>query len=66
MQEEGRYSLRNVQEGLRGVGWKMLQAAGLSAPEIEQLISDVKGEVADPANHFYFTFWIVFGRKPLV
>jgi hypothetical protein len=57
--------MTNMLDGFRGAGWKLLQAAGLSAPEIEKLTEDVKNEVRDTSNHFYGTFYVVYGRKPL-
>jgi hypothetical protein len=65
MREVGLYNMSNMLDGFRGVGWKMLQAAGLSAPEIEELIEDVKREVEDITNRFYWTVYVVYGRKPL-
>lgn len=61
----GLYNMTNMLDGFRGAGWKLLQAAGLSSPEIEQLTEDVKSEVRNTANHFYGTFYVVYGRKPL-
>lgn len=65
MKEVGLYNMSNMLDGFRGVGWKMLQAAGLMAPEIEQLIEEVKAEVQDMSNRFYWTVYVVYGRKPL-
>jgi hypothetical protein len=64
MREVGLYNMSNMLDGFRGAGWKMLQAAGLSPPDIEQLTEDVKREVQDTRNRFYFTIYIIYGRKP--
>ncbi|KAI1849523.1 hypothetical protein JX265_013638 [Neoarthrinium moseri] len=61
----GLWWLRNALDGLRGIGWKMLQATGLTASEIETLVNNAKAEVRDTSNRFYFTVYVVYGRKPL-
>lgn len=44
----GYYMATNLAEGARGIGWKFLQAAGLSAPEIEALCLAAKNGFSDP------------------
>lgn len=45
LKEVGWYQLRNILDGIRGVSWLMLESAGLSAPEIESLIVEVREEL---------------------
>ncbi|KAH8666774.1 S-adenosyl-L-methionine-dependent methyltransferase [Xylariales sp. PMI_506] len=60
----GRYALQNTLEGIRGIGWKMLRAAGMSAEDIEALVNQCQAELRDPRNHNYGYSYIVYGRKP--
>ncbi|KAH8660355.1 S-adenosyl-L-methionine-dependent methyltransferase [Xylariales sp. PMI_506] len=66
MREVGWYNMSNMLDGLQSVGSKMLKAAGLSTPEIKQLTDDARREVEDTTNRFYWTVYVVYGRKPLV
>ncbi|KAH8674149.1 S-adenosyl-L-methionine-dependent methyltransferase [Xylariales sp. PMI_506] len=60
----GYYQLTNMIKGLKGISWKMLQHAGYSAAEIEDLIRETQAYLQSPQNHPYATFWVVYGQKP--
>ncbi|KAF3019014.1 hypothetical protein E8E14_013172 [Neopestalotiopsis sp. 37M] len=51
--EIGRWQMQNMIEGTRGVGWKMLSAAGMASGEIEALVSEVLAELRCRDNHSY-------------
>jgi hypothetical protein len=65
MKRLGQYMQRKACDGIRGIGWKMLRATGLSVPETEQLSLDVKRELTNPINRIYQAFIVVYGQKPL-
>ncbi|KAH8682535.1 S-adenosyl-L-methionine-dependent methyltransferase [Xylariales sp. PMI_506] len=60
----GRYGLQDALEGIRGVGYKMLRLAGMTAEEIETLINQCLVELRDPRNHTYGYSYVIYGRKP--
>lgn len=43
----GRFQLRATYDGLRGIGWKALEAAGLTSDEIEALTAACKAQLVD-------------------
>lgn len=49
----GSYWLRNMTDGIRGVGYKMFRAAGLSEVDIENLVQETQRELPHPNNHSY-------------
>jgi hypothetical protein len=49
----GHYQLRNIYDGARGVGWKMLRASGMETDAVELLISQVETEATNRRNHSY-------------
>ncbi|KAI1842092.1 hypothetical protein JX266_011743 [Neoarthrinium moseri] len=60
----GLYNSRNITDGIRGVGWKLLRAAGLEPQEIEDLILQFKKQLANPQYRTYLNCYVVYGRKP--
>ncbi|KAH8648496.1 S-adenosyl-L-methionine-dependent methyltransferase [Xylariales sp. PMI_506] len=64
LKKVGLYNLKNCYDGVRGIGWKMLRAAGYSPEEVETLILEVQAELRDPENHGYAVVYVVYGRKP--
>ncbi|KAH8199191.1 hypothetical protein TruAng_006660 [Truncatella angustata] len=60
----GAFNQQNFTEGVRGGGWKMLKASGMTTEEIELLISQVKTELRIRKNHIYGYVYVVYGRKP--
>ncbi|KAK6076583.1 methyltransferase domain-containing protein [Seiridium cupressi] len=63
--EMGHFQLKNLLDGMRGVGFKMMRAAGFSPEEIEQTVTEAKEYVSDCRNHVYGLGYVVYGRKPL-
>lgn len=49
----GHYKLRAFQDHLRGVSWNLLSAAGLSPPEVEQLVADATRDLLDTRYGWY-------------
>jgi hypothetical protein len=54
----GKYQARNFLENIRGIGWKMLSAAGLSLDEIEDLAKSVEKEISDSRIKVYSTLYV--------
>ncbi|KAI0121289.1 S-adenosyl-L-methionine-dependent methyltransferase [Xylariales sp. AK1849] len=65
LKQVGKWQLKNIVGGVRGIGWKMLRASGMPPAEIEQLTNDIKAEIQDPVNRFFGPIYVVYGRKPL-
>ncbi|KAK6078354.1 methyltransferase domain-containing protein [Seiridium cupressi] len=63
--EIGRFNQRNMMDGVRGGGWMMLKAAGMTPNEIEDLTSQVRKELQTESNHSYCYVYVVYGQKPL-
>ncbi|KAH8655276.1 S-adenosyl-L-methionine-dependent methyltransferase [Xylariales sp. PMI_506] len=61
----GKYQLTNLIEGIRGVGWRMLKAAGYSVSDIETLVLETQEYLQNTQTNPYATFWVVYGQKPL-
>ncbi|KAF3008195.1 hypothetical protein E8E14_008223 [Neopestalotiopsis sp. 37M] len=53
--EVGLWELRNLLDGLRGMGWKLLTQAGYSSEEIETLVKESHEYLRDCRNHPYCT-----------
>lgn len=49
----GSYWLRNIIDGIRGVGFKMFRAAGLSETDIKNLVEEAQRQVPHRNNHSY-------------
>lgn len=49
----GAFSQSNMYDGVRGIGWKLLKAAGMATEDIEQLINEVRYELRQKENHIY-------------
>ncbi|ETS75511.1 hypothetical protein PFICI_12455 [Pestalotiopsis fici W106-1] len=64
MNKIGQFNQRNMLEGVRGAGWMMLKAAGMTPEDIEDLISQVHSELMMRDNHAYGHVYVVYGRKP--
>lgn len=47
--------LSNFVEGARGIGWKLLEEAGLTAPEIESLTNDAKSTIKNEHYRCYLS-----------
>ncbi|KAH8674162.1 S-adenosyl-L-methionine-dependent methyltransferase [Xylariales sp. PMI_506] len=60
----GRYCLQDTLEGIRGIGFKMLRLAGMTAEEIETLIKQCHTELQDPRNSCYSNSIVIYARKP--
>ncbi|KAK6070512.1 methyltransferase domain-containing protein [Seiridium cupressi] len=60
----GEFHMRNVLEAARGFGWKMLTAAGMTAAEIEDLVSQVQTEIWNRNSHTYNPVYVIYGQKP--
>ncbi|KAK9414489.1 hypothetical protein SUNI508_11199 [Seiridium unicorne] len=65
LKEVGRFNIVNLVEGLKGIGWQMLTASGMTPAEVDTLIEDINHEVKGRRNHSYSYIWVVYGRKPL-
>lgn len=55
MKEMGLYQLKNLVDGMEGVGFKMMRAAGFSPEEIKQTVAEAKTYVSNCSNHVYGT-----------
>lgn len=51
--EIGKWQMQNLLEGVRGIGWKMLSASGMTSEAIESLVSEVHSELRTRNNHSY-------------
>ncbi|ORY68854.1 S-adenosyl-L-methionine-dependent methyltransferase [Pseudomassariella vexata] len=65
-QQVGKHQLQNILDGIRGVAWEMLKAAGMTPSEIESFIEQVKEEAQDKNTRFFMPVYVVYGQKPLV
>ncbi|KAI1874223.1 uncharacterized protein JN550_002802 [Neoarthrinium moseri] len=64
LKEVGLWQLKNMMDGVRSTGWKMLSQAGYTPAGIESLIKETQEYLRNCKNHPYATFWVVYGRKP--
>ncbi|KAF8861792.1 methyltransferase domain-containing protein [Acephala macrosclerotiorum] len=65
--EVGMMTLANGLEGLSGVSMAVLtRAFGMSAKEVEDMLPDVRRDMADRNIHTFYPVYVVYGRKPLV
>lgn len=55
----------NIYENIRGISHVLLTGAGLTDPEIDKLILDVRADLMNPGVHAFMPVWSVYGRKPL-
>ncbi|KAH8202363.1 hypothetical protein TruAng_003436 [Truncatella angustata] len=62
----GAFNQSNLYDGVRGISWKLLRAAGMPAEQIEKIVNEVRRELRDKANHGYGICHVVYGRKPLL
>jgi hypothetical protein len=53
-------------DGLPGASHRPLIALGWTRPEIEAFLPGVREAIMDSKIHAYFTFHVVYGRKPSV
>ncbi|KAH8655311.1 S-adenosyl-L-methionine-dependent methyltransferase [Xylariales sp. PMI_506] len=54
----------NYLSGMRGVGFKTMRAIGMSPPEIDTLIEDIRNELEYDNIRGYTPVYVVCGRKP--
>ncbi|KAK4164588.1 Phosphoethanolamine N-methyltransferase [Cladorrhinum sp. PSN259] len=54
-----------IMDGLRGISHRPLTALGWTQLQIEMVLVDVRKALMDSKVHAYFTYRIVYGRKPL-
>ncbi|KAK8085652.1 hypothetical protein PG997_006923 [Apiospora hydei] len=59
-----RYFERDVYDGVKGLSFGMLRAAGMSAEEIEAMVDQVRVDLLNPHIHTYVPARVVYGRKP--
>ncbi|KAI1855358.1 hypothetical protein JX266_000223 [Neoarthrinium moseri] len=52
-------------DGMKGVGFKMMSAAGFSTDDIDNTVAEAKEYVSNCRNHVYGIGYVVYGRKPL-
>ncbi|KAH8651246.1 S-adenosyl-L-methionine-dependent methyltransferase [Xylariales sp. PMI_506] len=64
LKEVGYYMLMNMLEGMRGISWKMLSAAGLAPDEIEKMVVDTEEYIKDCGHRPYLTCRVIYGRRP--
>ncbi|KAI0168794.1 S-adenosyl-L-methionine-dependent methyltransferase [Pestalotiopsis sp. NC0098] len=60
----GKFMQSNIYEGIRGISFMFLTGAGLTEPEINQMILDVRADLMNPRIHGFMPVWSVYGRKP--
>ncbi|KAI0123299.1 S-adenosyl-L-methionine-dependent methyltransferase [Xylariales sp. AK1849] len=65
LKEAGRWQLRNFLDGIQGVSWRMMTAAGYTGAEIEASIEATKKYLLTRGNRPFFWLYVVYGRKPL-
>lgn len=53
LKEVGLFSLHNIVKGVKGVGWKMLTAAGMTPADVNKLVDEVLLEAKKRQNHTY-------------
>lgn len=49
----GKWMMKDVYDGLRGIGWKMLEAAGMPPAEIEELVAAAQRDAIDGSLHIF-------------
>lgn len=64
LKEVGRYNLKAIDEGVRGMSWKLLESIGKSPAEIETFVSNYRNDLRDVSCRPYYWFWVVYARKP--
>ncbi|KAH8653841.1 S-adenosyl-L-methionine-dependent methyltransferase [Xylariales sp. PMI_506] len=64
LHEVGLFQMINFCDGARGIGWKLLEMAGLSAAEIDELTNDAKTTIKNTRYRCYLPTYVVYGRKP--
>ncbi|KAK9414491.1 putative S-adenosyl-L-methionine-dependent methyltransferase [Seiridium unicorne] len=60
----GAWSQSNLYDGAKGIGWRLLKAAGMGPEQIEHLIVEVRRELRLRDNNVYGLCHVVYGRKP--
>ncbi|KAK8015429.1 hypothetical protein PG990_008725 [Apiospora arundinis] len=60
----GRYFERDVYDGVKGISFRILRAAGIPAEEIESIADQVRIDLLNPHIHTYWPVRCVYGRKP--
>ncbi|KAK0668461.1 S-adenosyl-L-methionine-dependent methyltransferase [Cercophora samala] len=55
-----------MMDGLRGVSQRPMAALGWTPLQIEMVLVNVRKALMDPKVHAYFTFHVVYARKPLL
>lgn len=55
---------RDIYDGVRGISFGMLRAAGMDVAEIDKLVDQVRVDLLDPHIHTYVPIRCVYGRKP--
>ncbi|VBB79864.1 Putative protein of unknown function [Podospora comata] len=54
-----------MMDGLRGVSQRPMAALGWTPLQIEMVLVNVRKALMDPKVHAYFTFHVIYARKPL-
>jgi hypothetical protein len=49
----GAFQLKNMLEGLDGIGFALLRTSGMEREEIQELTTQVKQEMLSKGNHCY-------------
>ncbi|PQE27889.1 hypothetical protein CJF30_00009076 [Rutstroemia sp. NJR-2017a BBW] len=60
----GAFEQQNFLTGIEGMSIRALKALGWSYEEIVVFLAAVKKEIKDKRQHPYYTFYVVYGRKP--
>ncbi|KAH8647171.1 hypothetical protein BX600DRAFT_503350 [Xylariales sp. PMI_506] len=53
LKKVGLYNLKNLSDGLRGIGWMMLRSAGYTPDQVENFVDEALFELRDPQNQPY-------------
>ncbi|KAH6646666.1 S-adenosyl-L-methionine-dependent methyltransferase [Truncatella angustata] len=64
LKEAGAWQQQNFLDGIQGVSWRMMAAAGYTGPEIEASIEEVTDYLKSRGNRPFFWLYVVYGRKP--
>lgn len=65
LKKVGALELLNMTEGIEGLSFRVFsRALGMTIEEVQLLLVDVRNECKNPKIHSYYTFYVVFGRKP--
>lgn len=61
----GSFELVNMVEGIEALSFRLFsRVLGMTMEEVQLLLVDVRNESKNSKIHSYYSFYVVFGRKP--